>query len=391
MEAERNGSNGSNGGDREQMPWQDFVHTGPTTLAGRYMRMFWQPVRRSQDLQPGISLPIRIMDEEFTLYRGESGRAQVLAFRCAHQGTQLSTGWVEGDNIRCYFHGWVYDPSGQCIEQPGESRNPFCERIRIRSYPTQEYLGLIFAYLGDGPAPEMVRYPDFEREGLLFTNTYTRSCNYFQDLEPAPVHGAFVHSKGKPLGAKAVPVEVRAAESEWGVTTYAEYPNGKTKVKQFGMPNVHHVMSPPDRWGSGWSDSLVWKVPIDDTSMHSFQAELVHIAGEAAESYREQRDAWSSHARYCAPELAEAVLAGKMRIWDANPDEVNITWLEDEVAYLGQGPLWDRSQERLGASDCGTILLRRIWVRELRNLAEGQPLKTWERTDDLVATEGVRT
>src|SRR5262245_40260054 len=75
----------------------DFAHTGPGTLAGRYLRRFWQPVYVAADLPPGHAKPIRIMSEDFTLYRGEDGTPHVLAFRCAHRGTQLSTGRVEGD------------------------------------------------------------------------------------------------------------------------------------------------------------------------------------------------------------------------------------------------------------------------------------------------------
>src|SRR6201988_4693652 len=125
---------------------KDFVHTGPGTSAGRYMRLFWQPVHRSKDLHLAHTQPIRILGEDFTLYRGESGTPHVVAFRCAHRGTQLSTGWVEGDDLRCFYHGGKYNPAGQCIEQPAEPE-PFCDRIRIRAYPTREYLGLIFAYL----------------------------------------------------------------------------------------------------------------------------------------------------------------------------------------------------------------------------------------------------
>jgi len=83
--------------------WDDFVHTGPGTLAGRYLRRFWQPAYRAQDLLAGRAVPIRIMSEDLTLYRGESalplgegggesGKPHLLAFRCAHPGTQLSTG-----------------------------------------------------------------------------------------------------------------------------------------------------------------------------------------------------------------------------------------------------------------------------------------------------------
>src|SRR6266545_5276290 len=127
----------SNG--RDSADWADFVHTGPGTLAGQYLRRFWQPVFRSQDLKPGKAMPIRIMSEDLTLYRGQTGTARTLAFRCAHRGTQLSTGWVEGENLRCRYHGWVYEGSGQCVEQPAEPE-PFCQKIRIRGYPVEEYL-----------------------------------------------------------------------------------------------------------------------------------------------------------------------------------------------------------------------------------------------------------
>ena len=85
--------------------FEDLYRTGPGTLAGRYLRRFWQPVYRLEDLPPGRALPLRIMGEEFTLYRGEDGAPHAVAFRCAHRGTQLSVGLVEGDCLRCRYHG----------------------------------------------------------------------------------------------------------------------------------------------------------------------------------------------------------------------------------------------------------------------------------------------
>src|SRR6266542_3694406 len=89
---------------------RDFAHTGPGTPAGRFLR------------------------EDYTLYRGEEGQVHLVDFRCAHRGTQLSTGWVEGDCIRCFYHGWKYDGAGQCVEQPAEDAG-FASKVRIRSYP----------------------------------------------------------------------------------------------------------------------------------------------------------------------------------------------------------------------------------------------------------------
>ncbi|MPZ14890.1 MAG: Rieske 2Fe-2S domain-containing protein [Chloroflexi bacterium] len=149
-------------------PWTDFAHTESGTLAGRYLRSFWQPIWYSTDIKAGHTKPLRVMSEDFTLYRGESGQVHLLAFRCAHRGTQLSTGWVEGDNLRCFYHGWMYDGSGQCVEQPAEPQ-PFCARIRIRSYPVQEYLGLVFAYLGEGDPSELPRYREFEGDDVVLS------------------------------------------------------------------------------------------------------------------------------------------------------------------------------------------------------------------------------
>ena len=134
--------------------FMDFYYTEPGTLAGQYMRQFWHPIYRAEDLKPGWAKPIKIMGEQFTLYRGDDGTPHVVDFRCPHRQTQLSVGWVEGDCIRCRFHGWKFDSSGQCIEQPAEKES-FAEKIRIRSCPTQEYLKLIFVYFGEGEPPPL--------------------------------------------------------------------------------------------------------------------------------------------------------------------------------------------------------------------------------------------
>jgi 5,5'-dehydrodivanillate O-demethylase oxygenase subunit len=82
------------------------------------------------------------------------------------------------------------------------------------------------------------------------------------------------------------------------------------------------------------------------------------------------------------------VLRGELRMQDltGRPDMITI---QDYVSQVGQGAIADRERERLGRSDVGVILLRKIWERELRALAEGRPLKEWRVPDGLVATTGV--
>ena len=177
--------------------FMDFYYTGPSTLAGKYMRKFWHPVYRAEDLKPGWAKPIRIMSEDFTLYRGETGKPHVVAFRCPHRLTQLSVGWVEEDCIRCRFHGWKFDSSGQCVEQPAEKES-FAEKIRIRSCPAEEYLGLIFVYFGEGEPPPLPCYPDFDKKGL-WVETYVRPCNFVNNLENDPIHIPFTHRESSSI------------------------------------------------------------------------------------------------------------------------------------------------------------------------------------------------
>ena len=221
--------------------FMDFYYTGPGTLAGRYMRKFWHPVLRAEDLQPGWAKPLKIMSEQFTLYRGESGKPHVVDFRCAHRQTQLSVGWVEDDCIRCRFHGWKYDGSGQCIEQPAEKES-FAEKIRIRSCPTQEYLGLIFVYFGEGAPPPLPRYPDFEKD-TLWAETYIRPCNYVNNLENDPIHIPFTHRESEFYMNRPPEIpDIEVEESEWGVLLQSHFPSGRhyiTQVRALDASMVH--------------------------------------------------------------------------------------------------------------------------------------------------------
>src|SRR4029453_17944066 len=122
----------------------------------------------------------------------------------------------------CFYHGWAYGPDGQCVEQPAEPE-PFCSRIRIKSYPTREYLGFIFAYLGEGEAPELPQYPDFEGPGTLRVTSYIRECNYFNNIENGidPAHVPFTHrgTLGGPDSLEST-LNIRCQENEFGVLVF---------------------------------------------------------------------------------------------------------------------------------------------------------------------------
>ncbi|HEY7061492.1 MAG TPA: Rieske 2Fe-2S domain-containing protein [Chloroflexota bacterium] len=356
--------------------YTDFAHTGPGTLAGRFMRTFWQPVARAQDIPPGHAKPLRIMSEDFTLFRGEDGTPHVVAPRCAHRGTQLSTGWVEGDCIRCVYHGWKYDGSGQCVEMPAEDPS-YPPKVRIASYPTEEYLGLVFAYLGEGTPPPLSRYPELEEEGAEGVSTRILPYNYFNGVENSVdiVHVSFVHSESgfAEHGVAGIP-EPGAEETEYGILMADKYPNGQVRVTLFEMPTQIHLKVFPHDGSGKWRTLLSWKVPIDDASYHSF----VLNAPDPSPGDREDIA------------LGQAILAGqhRLRVDDIGPRAKRIN-LQDFVAQAGQGVIADRAHERLGRSDKAVILLRRIWERELRALAAGRPLKPWRWPGHVAVTTGV--
>jgi 5,5'-dehydrodivanillate O-demethylase oxygenase subunit len=369
--------------------YREHSRVGPGTLAGQYLRRFWHPVYRAQDLLPGHAKPLRLMGEDFTLYRGEGGTPHVVAFRCAHRGTQLSTGWVEDDCLRCFYHGWKYDASGQCVEMPAEDPS-FPPKVQIASYPVREYLGLIFAYVGDGEPPPLPRFPELEDEGLAVVHHYTWPCSYFNSYENVcdPLHIGFVHSQSVFTQNSLVGIpETRGEETDYGVVVHAVRPGGKTRTTHLLMPTAQYFKQAPyEPEETEWSDIVSWRTPVDDERFTHFSVNVLRVTGEAAERIRERRAELA--ARSVEPRvLGAAVLRGELRV-QVVTGPTNLVQVQDYVAQVGQGAIPARQSDRLGRSDVLVILLRKIWERELRALAEGRPLKAWERSERLVATAG---
>jgi 5,5'-dehydrodivanillate O-demethylase oxygenase subunit len=354
----------------------DFAHTGPDTLAGRYLRRYWQPIMKAVDLEPGHAKPLKIMSEEFTLYRGEDGAPHVVAPRCAHRGTQLSTGWVEGDCIRCFYHGWKYDGTGQCVEMPAEDPS-FPPKVQIRAYPTEEYLGLIWAYLGEGEAPPLRRIPQLEREGAGVLQTLGGNVlpfNYVNNLENDPAHVPFVHRSTDFF--QDVP-QVESVETEYGsCESVSTDSRGFIGYVHRIMPNARLFTIPVPE--GGWAEFFLWLVPVDDEHHLGFGVLMNHLTPEAIAKFRERGAGkrWLPRNAAKLEATAAAVLHGDLRIDDIE-DKSTIEIVQDMVSQWGQGTIRDREHERLGRSDKGLILLRGLWDRELRALADGRPLKQW--------------
>ena len=367
----------------------DLARSGPKTLAGRYIRQFWQPVYLSADLPVGYAKPFKILNQDFTIYRGESGKPYVVGFRCAHRGTQLSTGWVEGDGLRCFYHGWKYDGSGQCIERPAEVAPP--DHVRIPGYPTEEYLGLIFVYFGEGAPPPLPRYPRMELAGVRDVTVDTLPVNYFYSLENDTLHFAFTHRDLMPEKNLTGIPEVWAEESDWGMTTFAKWPNSnKVGQSQKGMPNVRYIVPSAivlAKSNMNHALHMSWRVPRDDASHYTFRINLVTMSAEEAREFIAQRPA-NYDDRSMVKHHGDAVLAGELRIQDIQ-DRTHIEFIQDYVAQVGQGSIENRRYEQLGRSDTIVALLRKLWRREMTLLAEGKPLKQWKLSDKIEPVAGL--
>ena len=369
--------------------YADIVHTGPDTIGGRYLRSFWQPIFVASELPVGRARPIRVMSENFTIFRSETGKAQVLAPHCPHRGTQLSAGWVEGETLRCFYHGWRFAGSGQCVEAPAE-REGYASTVGIRSYPTREYVGLIFAYLGEGEPPEFPRYADLEDEGILDSREYRRDCNFFNNIENQcdPVHVAFTHRKSAFTegGLIGVP-QISAEETDWGLALRASRDGVGVRVTQVGMPNILHIKSSPEEPDSGWSDLFAWRIPIDDFRHSSFNVHLHRLKGEAAKRFLDKRARRDAAPRKSIQELGAAIRRGELHTDDIK-DHPGIVGIQDDVAQIGQGVIADRVNEKLGRSDVGVVLIRNLWLRELNAMKEARPTKHWRWNENLAVTVG---
>ncbi len=365
----------------------NYALTGPGTPAGGYLRKFWQPVYHSSDLKPGYAVPLRIMGESFTLYRSEDGSLVLTEARCPHRGTQLSTGWVEGNAIRCFYHGWKFGPDGNCLEQPAEESS-FRDRIHLQTWPTQEYLGLVFAYFGSGAPPDLPRYPEFERfQGLLEIDSYFRDCNYFQNLENAldMAHVGFVHGDNRASFAGiGLGKNLQAEESDWGVTYTFKREDGRLRVQQFGMPNIFYMTALPNEADVEWQESLFWWVPIDDKQHMQFSLHRVPIKDEAVEQFKARRETRRRTIDTAHQDMCADILSGAVRLQDLDHSRVDLVRLQDDIAQMGQGRLADRDSEKLGRADIGVVVTRRLWEREVSAFIEGQALKPWCRTPSIV-------
>jgi 5,5'-dehydrodivanillate O-demethylase oxygenase subunit len=355
----------------------DFARVENGAPAGRLIAQFWQPVALSRDLVAGRPQRVKFLGAYYTLYRGEDGAARTTQDRCPHRGTSLAYGTVEGNSIRCRYHGWKFGPDGQGEEFPAETAT-YARSVCLKTYPTEEYLGLIFCFVGEGAAPAFPRFPELEDDsrGELMVQVATLPYNFFQRVENDhdEAHVFFTHKKlFANFGLTQIP-KVSAQETDYGMLVVSTRPDGKQRVGYGFMPNIllREVPIPQDE--SKMSMLLAWRVPIDDVTTFSV---MVTRIGNYSSAVRAREGAMEDPMA-----IAARVMRCELTLDEVDQDHPMLPVIQDTVSLAGQGVIADRSREHLGQSDKAVAILRRMWAREMRVIQDGQPLKIWTRPSD---------
>jgi 5,5'-dehydrodivanillate O-demethylase len=345
-----------------------FTKVGPGTDMGRLLRWYWHPIAASSQLDENPVRSVKLLGESLVLYRDRSGKLGLVGERCAHRRVNLVFGIPEQDGLRCPYHGWLYDGTGQCLEMPAEpADSTFPSRVKIDSYPVQELAGLVFAYLGPLPAPLLPNWDLMVAEGVLRDiGLQEVPCNWLQmqenDLDPAHLqwlHGYFsnyaLERLGRPdlMRQRTGPMtsEAITERRDWqlydqGIMNYDKSADGLRMVRPSIFPNMN-----------SFGSQFMYRVPMDDEhTLHVTYTAYAQPPGEPV--------AQSSVPYYIVP---PSVDGNGQPVWQ----ELDNNGGQDIMAWVGQGDVVDRSKEKLGDSDRGVILFRELLRRELRIVEDG--------------------
>jgi nitrite reductase/ring-hydroxylating ferredoxin subunit len=263
-----------------------LTRTGPGTPCGEYLRRFWQPVAFTRDLAD-VPRRLRIMGEDLVAFRDRSGRIGVLQLHCTHRGTSLEFGIPTERGLRCCYHGWVFDVDGRILETPGEpADSTLRHRLCQGAYPTHEFGGLVFVYMGPPElTPRFPIYDTFDLPGFELRPAagFALPCNWLQikDNSMDPVHTSFLHALSS--GYHFTPAFGALAELDWhempyGMIYVATRRVGDfvwVRICDFMTPNVHQFTRElEDAAGEriGYRPVVIrWAVPLDDTETMNFE------------------------------------------------------------------------------------------------------------------------
>ncbi|MGD0433997.1 MAG: Rieske 2Fe-2S domain-containing protein [Acetobacteraceae bacterium] len=161
---------------------------GPGTPMGDTLRRYWVPALLASEIPGPDCAParVRLLGEDLVAFRDSEGRIGLLDELCPHRLASLYFGRNEECGLRCVYHGWKFDVEGACVDMMNEpEEHDFKHKIHIKAYPTAEFGGLIWAYLG--PPEKMPPAPKFAwtqaPESQRHVTKVIQECNWLQGLE----------------------------------------------------------------------------------------------------------------------------------------------------------------------------------------------------------------
>ncbi len=360
-----------------------LTQTGPGTPMGDMFRRYWIPALLAEELPENDSPPVRVklLSERLIAFRDSEGRYGLIDEFCAHRGASLWFGRNEESGLRCPYHGWKYDVTGQCIEVPSEpEESGFCDRIKLRGYPLVKIGDLLWTHMGDPEQrPEL---PKWEFAHVPAEQTFTskrwQESNWLQALEGGidSSHVSWLHSDGlknDPLfkGAKGnqynqadkAPVfEVVEAEGGLfiGARRDAEDDRYYWRITPWVMPSF--TMVPPR--GDHPVHGHFW-IPIDDENCWAYSYDYHPVRALTAEERQAMIDGHGVHCEYVPGTYRPLQNKDNDYMMDRDAQKRGDTFsgvkgiaMQDASLQESMGPVVDRTKENLVSTDNGIIMAR---------------------------------
>ncbi len=345
-----------------------LMEVGPGTPMGELLRRYWMPIAPVAELDDQPTKAVRLFGENLVLYKDKSGTYGLIDRHCPHRRADMSYGFIEECGLRCNYHGWLFDETGRCTQQPFEDiAHPearFKDRVRIKAYKVEPKAGLLWAYMGPEPAPLVPTWEPFTwKNGFIQIVISEIPCNWFQCQENSidPVHFEWLHTnwsrvlRGQADGPRPpTHLKIGFDEFEFGFT-YRRILEGQSEDDE--LWTVGRCCLWPNCLFTG--GHFEWRVPVDDDTTLSVGWFFDRVPEEMEPFQQDRIPYWYGPIR----------------------DEQTGRWItshvmnQDFVAWVGQGMGADRTQEHLGESDRGVILMRRRLLDEAKVVAAGSEPK----------------
>lgn len=360
-----------------------LTQTDAETPMGALFRQYWIPALLASELPENDCAPVRVklLGEPMIAFRDTDGRYGLIDEFCAHRGVSLWFGRNEEGGLRCPYHGWKYDVTGQCVEVPSEpEESGFCASIKLKDYPLIKVGDVLWTHMGD-PA-ERPPEPEWEFAMVPPEQTYTskrwQECNWLQALEGGidSSHVSFLHAgglKSDPLfkGSKSneynmndmMPV-FEVVESEGGlyigVRRNAEEGRFYWRITQWVMPSF--TMIPPR--GDYPVHGHFW-VPIDDENCWAWSFDYHPTRPLIADERQAMIDGHGIHNEYVPGTFRPLQNKDNDYMMDREAQKRGETYsgikgiaMQDASLQESMGPIIDRTKEHLVSTDNGIIMAR---------------------------------